>query len=449
MAGLFENREAEESVIGLILKNECYRKLIPQITESDLADPEMKLIFRAMRQIEMEKRPIDFVTVGNELKKLVPPQDLAAVNSAMLRAGNNSFLEEYHLQEHLRIIRDAALRRDMLSVLQEARLRLVETDEETASVLDRTRQKLRDLVLSNHSWENMGDVLLAAMDQISRRENGEDKGMPSGVASLDWRTTGYHKGELTIVGARPAVGKSAFAAQIALESAKKGYKVGVCSREMTDVQYGTRIISKESGVVSDHLRSGHLDQNEWVAIAETAGYVSQLPVSFVFTTRYIEDLRMEVQKKVDAGELDLLIVDYTQLLQTKQKFDKDYLRIGYVSKMLKDMTTDFNIAVIALAQVARSTENDIPSLAELRGSGDLEQDADNVIFLHRPNDASDKHIFPQDREMFSRIREEGKLQYILVNVAKQRQGDIGTVAAIFDPARMRYLAIESREKEVN
>ena len=108
------------------------------------------------------------------------------------------------------------------------------------------------------------------------------------------------------------------------------------------------------------------------------------------------------------------------------------------------MTTDLNISVIALAQVARSTENEMPSLSELRGSGDLEQDADNVIFLHRPKDSSDKHIPAKDLEVFNLTRE-GNLQYILVDIAKQRQGDIGRVGVIFDPSRMRYLAIDTEE----
>ena len=131
-------------------------------------------------------------------------------------------------------------------------------------------------------------------------------------------------------------------------------------------------------------------------------------------------------------------------MQTRQKFDQDYQRIGYVSKMLKDMTTDFNISVIALAQVGRSTENEMPTLADLRGSGDLEQDADNVLFLHRPKDAKDKFILSQDRELFERIQG-GSMQYIVVSIAKQRQGDIGSVAVIFDPGRMRYLTIEREE----
>lgn len=440
MESLFENRKAEQSVIGLILKNEEYWKLIPQLTGEDFSFPEYRMILQAMKQLHLEKRPIDFVTVGAELKKIVSTEMQAGVNVAMLEAGESAFLAEYHLNDHLRILREAALRRKMLSILQESRRLLVETDADAASVLEKTRQLLRDLIVTGHSWETILQVLMAAFEQIEKRSKGEDRGMPSGVSTLDMRTMGFHKGELTIIGARPAVGKSAFAAQIALEAAQKGYKVGICSREMTDVQYGTRIIAKEAGVDGEHLRNGKLDQQEWLALAQSMEYLSQLPVSFIFSAKNIEDLRMEVQKRVDAGEMDLLIVDYTQLMQSRQKFDKDYLRIGYVSKMLKDMTTDFNIAVIALAQVARSTENDMPTLAELRGSGDLEQDADNVIFLHRPKDESDRHIPSGERDFFNRIKD-GNQQYIIVNIAKQRQGDIGSISVVFDPSRMRYLPI--------
>lgn len=440
MESLFTNSEAERSVIGLTLTHEAYWNLLPQLSENDLTVPEYRLLLRAMKQLYLEKRPIDFVTVESVLRTIAPADSIQSLTSAMLGAANNSFLAEYHLREHIRLIHEASLRRKMLAVLDESRHLLVETEEETASVLDRTRQSLRDLITTSHSWEDMGDVLTSALDEIDRRAKGEEPNMPSGIIPLDQKTMGFHKGELTIIGARPAVGKSAFGAQIALSAAEKGFKVGICSREMTDTQYGMRIITKESGVNAERLRGGSLADDEWCAVADAISCTAGLPISFIFTTRYIEDLRMEVQKKVDAGELDLLVVDYTQLMQSRQRFDKDYLRIGYVSKMLKDMTTDFNIAIIALAQVARSKENEMPTLADLRGSGDLEQDADNVIFLHRPKSAMDKYVHPDDRASFETLKER-KLQYIAVDVAKQRQGDIGTTAVIFDPSRMRYTAI--------
>lgn len=129
---------------------------------------------------------------------------------------------------------------------------------------------------------------------------------------------------------------------------------------------------------------------------------------------------------------------------SKRKFEKDYQRIGYITKTLKDMSTDLNIAVIALAQVGRETEKAMPSLADLRGSGDLEQDADNVIFLHRPESADDKSLNPRDIPDFDAIRAGGK-QVIIAGVAKQRQGEIGKCTMIFDPARMTYYGIERRK----
>ena len=441
MASLFENPGAEMSVIGLILTQEVYWKLVPQIQEQDLSVPEYRLILRAMKRLQAEKRPIDMVTVESELRSVAPAEQLGGATAAMMEAAGSSFLAEYHVKEHLRLIREAALRRRMLAALDASRRLLVETEEDTASVLDRTRQSLRDLVTTGHAWESISDVLVSALNTLEKRAKGEDENMPSGICTLDRKTMGFHKGELTIVGARPAVGKSAFGAQIAMTAAVHGFKVGICSREMTDTQYGMRILAREAGVAGGRLRSGKLDGEEWQAVAKAAGEVSVLPVCFLFTARYIEDLRMEVQKKVDEGELDLLVVDYTQLMQAKHGFDKDYLRIGYVSKMLKDMTTDFHIAVVALAQVARSSENEMPTLADLRGSGDLEQDADNVIFLHRPKNASDKYVHPDDREFFDRLKDTG-LQYIVVDLAKQRQGGIGTTAVIFDPARQLYTAIE-------
>ena len=445
MNSMFVNREAEESVLSLILKSDDNRHLVPEIQEEDLSVREYRIILRAMKQLFMEKKPIDAVTVSSTVKSLMPSENPAAVNAALLGLQRGGFLAEYHLREHLRILKETSLRRKMLDILNGSRRRLIETEEETAAVLENIRQELRELVTTGHSWESMTDILLATYSALEKRSKGTEETMPSGIVSLDRKTMGFHKGELTIIGARPAVGKSAFGAQIALAAAAKGFKVGICSREMTDIQYGLRIIAKESGVLSEHLRSGKLQEEEWCSVAETMGYISQYPMAFIFTTRYIEDLRMEVQKKVDAGELDLLMVDYTQLMQARQKFDKDYLRIGYVSKMLKDMTTDFNIAVIALAQVARSRENEMPTLSDLRGSGDLEQDADNVIFLHRPKDTRDKYVHPDDKASFDQLTKSG-LQYIAVDVAKQRQGETGTTAVIFDPARMRYTAIDRGER---
>ena len=151
MESLFTNSEAERSVIGLTLTHEAYWNLLPQLAEDDLTVPEYRLILRAMKQLYLEKRPIDFVTVESVLRTMAPGDSLQSLTSAMLGAANNSFLAEYHLREHIRLIQEASLRRKMLAALDNSRRLLTETEEDTASVLDRTRQALRDLITTSHS----------------------------------------------------------------------------------------------------------------------------------------------------------------------------------------------------------------------------------------------------------------------------------------------------------
>lgn len=444
-SSLFQNVQAERGILGLIVSDDSFGRLALDFIQDDFSIPEHQMILAAMHKMSREKKKIDLVTINSELTAMYGNEKGNGLTDVLLdlMGSDSVFTAKYHVKEYTEIIKSAAMRRNMLKVIEQAKTSLTTTTDDTAAILDTARQGLRDIVITRHSWKTMEDVVTATFEAIGKRAAGEEPSMPSGIILLDNITSGFHRGELTIIGARPAVGKSALGAHIALSAAEQGYQVGICSREMTDVQYGSRIFSRGADIDNDHLRTGALNEKEWESLTGALPDIARLPVSFMFTARYIEDLRMEVQKKVDEGHLDMLMVDYVQLMQTRQRFDKDYLRIGYVSKMLKDMTVDFNISVVALAQVGRSVENNMPNLSDLRGSGDLEQDADNVIFIHRPKDAADPYVHPLDKASFAQLKERG-LQYIALNIAKQRQGQIGTVCVIFDPARMRYTPIERR-----
>ena len=164
-------------------------------------------------------------------------------------------------------------------------------------------------------------------------------------------------------------------------------------------------------------------------------------INFIFNTRTVEDLRREVQKRVERKELDLLIVDYLQLMDTTAKYRDEHLRVGNVSKALKGMALDFNIPVVSLAQVNRDTDGSLPTLRNLKDSGNIEQDADGVIFLHRPTDSTDSSIDPRDKANFDLLRKKG-YDYIVIAVAKQRQGTTGMASVLFDKAHMRYVIID-------
>lgn len=431
----YYNHDAEAAVLAALTTGK--RDVAPyvsQLTIEDFHAKPHKAIFAAIQRLNATKQAVTAVTIAEATK-----QD-DALMAELIDIQRAHAVDGWAVQSHIDIVKAASLRRELYKQLNRACTALDDPASDVGAVLESTRQGLREMCTTRHAWHDLGSVLSAAYEAIEQAQQGKRKAMPSGVQALDRLTSGFHRGELTIIGARPAVGKSALGMHIALATAAQGYKVGICSREMTDIQYGTRILGSRTDIEPGKLRTGNLDPEEWVQLAQSLASFSEHSMAFVFSARDIEDLRMEVQNRVDAGELDMLVVDYLQLMQSRQRFDKDYARIGYVSKMLKDMTTDFNIPIIALAQVGRSGANSMPSLSELRGSGDIEQDADNVIFMHRPEDPSDDSVRPGDADLMATLKDQG-LQYIAIDLAKQRQGQTATLQVAFDPAHMRYTGI--------
>lgn len=437
MAAEFYSHDAEHAIIGLLIGSEKYAEYTQQLSAGDFHDADARAVFAAISALRAAGKPASIVTVAEAIG------NDAAMQKAMDWRMRYS-LEGYAIKTHIETLKDCRLRRDLFSLLDSAKDSLMDGSNETSAVLDSTRQRLRDLIVTGHDWQTMQDVLLATFEKLDRRANGEEKPMSSGIRGLDNVTSGFHKGELTIIGARPAVGKSALGMYVALAAAKQGHKVGVISLEMTDDQYGARVLGSTSDIGPGKMRSGDLDPADWAALAESMELHGSLGVSFQFNVRNIEDLRMEVQKLVDGGNLDMLVIDYLQLLQSRQRFQKDFERIGYVSRCIKQMSTDYKIAIIALAQVGRSADGSMPSLSELRGSGEIEQDADNVLFLHRCEDDDDRYVHPEDVGCVRSLQEKG-MQYMIINVAKQRQGQIGMTPVIFNPAKMHFTTIAREE----
>lgn len=436
----FFDEQAERSVLAYFIKGDGVDRYVGELLGADFYIKDHQRIFEAIQKLCAEKEDVDLTILCRKLKDLYEDgRDLGKLARSIL-ADDGGFAATAGIKQYIQIVKGMSLRRQLFSTLDGARAELQDETNDTLTVLDSTRQKLRDMVGTGSSWMSMDEVLMQTFGAIERRAKGEEPCMPSGIETLDKYTTGFHKGELTILGARPAVGKSALGSHIALAAANAGYKVGIVSREMTPEQYGQRIFVRGSGVDNNKMRKGDMGDTEWSLLIDTMEQYGTFPISFMFSTRYIEDLRMEVQKKIDTDGLDLLIVDYVQLMQSKRKFEKDYMRIAYVSKMLKDMTVDLNLAIIGLAQVGREADGDMPTMAELRGSGDLEQDADNIIFMHRPKNSKDKAVRSEDVMLMDSLPD--NKQYIVLDVAKQRQGETGRFAVIFTPNKMLYQRIQ-------
>lgn len=443
----FASEDAERSVIGnIVSRYDEYGHYADELREDDFYGCYRRAVFRAIRKAKAEGMAIDLVTVGEMIDK-IDPANASIITSELIECIQGYTLS-YNVESHFRIVRELSVRRKAIEIVGEIQHQLSDPAQEINGIMDRLRTTSGDLLVNKHSWVSIQDVLINTLNYIEKRVKGETKAIATNIPNVDALIGGFFGGEMTVVGARPGVGKSVFGMNVAIAAAEKGFKVGICSREMTDVQYGQRIISYESYVDGMKIRKATLDDDDWMKLVEGMGIGAQLPIEFLFTVRTVEDLRAEVQRKVAKGNLDMLIVDYLQLMTVEQRFKEDRLRVGYISKALKDISTDFNIPVIALAQVKRyagGARAKMPTLEDLKDSGSIEQDADNVIFIHNPYDAEDEYIDPRDKETFSTFEKNG-LTYLCLGVAKQRQGVTGVACVLCCKSNMRYYAIDRQER---
>ena len=441
-------QDAERSVLGGIVKRIEHGegRAVYAVNEDDFWLPNHRRIYQVIRTMYERKEPIDLITLDAEMTRLYPNEQFA---SDLLKAVCDG-IYYCNFDQYVELLKQATIRRKLVELADEMTTSANDITEDMMVLTDKVRAKLRDMIQTQSAWRTMTDVMISTFDDIEKRQKGEIVGIKSGVYDIDRATGGFFPGELAVIGARPSVGKSAFGLQIAVEAAARGHKVCFVSCEMVDSQFGQRLISNTTKIDGMKLRSAKLEADDWEQIGEAMCQYSALPISFTFGTKTIEDLRNDVQRKVDLGECDLVVIDYLQLLKTKRRFDIEHERVGYISHALKQMTTDFKIPVVALAQAKRQNNNGrarCPVLDDLRSSGDIEQDADTVIFLHRPDDSYDPAVDERDKPYFDSLASNG-LQYIAFSVAKQRQGQTGIIGAIFDPAHMRYISMERvRDKQ--
>lgn len=436
MGSAFYNTEAEQAFIVALVKEKNAGKHVRKLSPADFYTEAHGQIFAAIQAAALEGQVITIPTIAESMKRLCGNDDHMPTLLHMI--SENSLAQTWAIDSNAEIIRKAAQRRNLYETLTNAREALTDATRDGVEVLEETRQALRQMNTTGHKWVNLQEVLVETFADLERRCKGEEPSMFSGIESLDRYTGGFHRGELVVIGARPAVGKSALGLHIALATAAAGYKVAACSREMAAVQYGARLLTRGAPVDSYRMRTGKLTESDWAHITDTMASYSGTNIDFVFTARDIESLRAEVQNKVDSDGLDLLLVDYMQLMDSRKKFRTEYEQVSYVSKMLKDMTIDLGICIIALAQVGRSSDGSMPTLAELRGSGSIEQDSDVVLFMHKPKSPDDEYVHPDDRGLFDGALESTGQEYVALDIAKNRQGVTRTVPVLFNPSRMMF-----------
>lgn len=446
------NPEAERSVLGSMLRSRnAATTASERMRPDDFYDPANREIFSAMLTIAFSGKQIDLVTLDEELTKagkldaIGGPAYLVELSRCVPSASN--------VDAYINIVLEKANMR-RLQGIAEAITRKTNSGDVTADkIIELIEGACNEITSRNQrdtGWISMGD---AAMNAYGAMEN-PPKRTPTGFAELDGMMCGgLTKSELTIVGARPGKGKSAFMLAAGMNAAERGSHVGFFSLEMSSIQIAQRALAATSFVGVSKQRQGgdNLTEHDWAMLADGLGRLGDTGVAerFHIYEAYgltIERLSSIARHAVERGEMDVLILDYIQLMRTSEKVSNDVERLGHVSKGLKQLALSLNIPILTAAQVLRQTRDDTrkggraPALDELRGSGDLEQDADNVLLIHSPDnpeDATIKNILPEHEGIWERAKTAFGVPFT-VEIAKQRQGTTGRTWCIFKPATMRF-----------
>ena len=418
------SREAEESVIGSVLINpEAYYDVASFLQADDFYIHRHRWIWQAYHRLHERRVPLDFLTVAEELDQM---GQLAEVGGpAYLTALINNVPTSLHAEAYGRIVEETAIRRKMLSAANDIAKLAYQEDAGIDTVMDEAekaifgvseRRMTRDLQTIQQVLSNYYDRI----EQLANR-GSEMYGVPTGFIDLDRLLEGLQPSDFLIVAGRPGMGKTAFMLSAAKNAAQTYKKhVAVFSLEMSNEQLVQRLISQETGIDSQRLRTGKLEDDEWPLFTHAVEVLNDT-VIFLDDTPALTPLQLRTKCRrlhLEYG-VDLVIVDYLQLMTSGTRAENRVQEVSYISRNLKVLARELNVPVLAAAQLSRAIEQRTdkePQLSDLRESGSLEQDADVVMFIHRPE------LYEKDTL---------KQHLAQIKVAKHRNGPVGTVELVF------------------
>jgi replicative DNA helicase len=385
--------QIEASVLGaMMIEKEAVPKAIEMLTPDSFYLKEHKLIYEAILSLFESNEPIDTVTLYEELKKREQIEEIGG--AVYLSKLSQNISSAANIEYHAKIILEKQILRNLITSSHDIARAAYDGVEDAFDILDEAEQKIFGISESHQkkSFESMASIMRNSLNYIEdmHSSNRNIYAVPSGFYDLDEMLAGgFQKTDLVIIAARPSVGKTAFALSLARNAAiEHKIPVGIISLEMSTLQLGLRKLSAEAKVNSHLLRTGKLSREDGPKISKAAQrlmeapiYVDDTPAQTVLQVR-AKARRLKAEKNI--GEL---VIDYIQLMQGKEKSESREREISHISRSLKALAKELNIPVIALAQLNRSVETrteKIPQLSDLRESGSIEQDADVVIFLYRP-----------------------------------------------------------------
>lgn len=387
-----QNLDAEQSVLGSILiDNQVFHKVIDLLAPEDFYRPAHSKIFNAMIELVSQSQPIDTVTLTSKMKTLSIYDEVggAAYLAELLERVPTAINAEYHAK----LIRDQAIKRNLVSVCTEIASRGLDPGQTTEELLDYAEKIIFSLsnTKQTRSLVPVRDVVKDAFKELEKRfENqGQMTGVPSGYLDLDKITQGFQRSDLIIVACRPGMGKTSFSLGVTRYAATHvKAPVVFFSLEMAKEQIVSRLLAAEGKVDSTRLRTGKLTEQDWERLTRGAGRLSEAPIYIDDTPALtVLEMRSKARKlKSELGDLGIIIVDYLQIMGATNKNDNREKVIADISRSLKALAKELNVPVVALSQLNRQIEtrpDKRPMMADLRESGAIEQDADIILFIHR------------------------------------------------------------------
>ena len=386
------NLQMEQAVIGsMLMDRDAVAEVADLLTKDDFYYSQYGMLFSAIVELYNEGKPIDLAIVSNRLKDMGAPESVS--NMSYIAEVLDSVQFASHAGEYARVVQDKAVLRRMIKYAEKTMALCYESEESVDDILEQSEKDLFDITQKRNTgmqFAEMKEIALSVLDNIeaSAKRGSKVTGVPTGFIDLDNKLTGLHGSELILIAARPAMGKTAFALNIAQNAAmKSGIPVAIFSLEMSKEQLATRLIAMDSQVDSQAIRTGQILDNDWDKIMESTYRVGE-------TQMYIDDtpginiaeLRSKCRKLKQTKDIGLIVIDYLQLMNAGGRSESRQQEISTISRALKKLARELDVPVVALSQLNRavdSREDHKPVMSDLRESGAIEQDADVIMFIYR------------------------------------------------------------------
>ncbi len=433
-----QNVEAEQCLLGcLMLDKDAIIKVVDFIRSEDFYKDIHQNVYQAMVDLYSRADPIDILSVSARLKEKNQLDDLGG--SAYLTALINTVPTATHVSNYAKIVRHKKILRDLISASHEIGLSAFDEAEDVDSLLDKAEKTVfsigqRALTQSFTAIKDILPETFERLDALSKNQ-GDLRGIPTGFKGLDNILAGLQRSDLVILAARPSMGKSSLAMDIARQVAVfQNIPVGIFSLEMSKDQLADRMIASVANIDSWHLRTGRLQDDDYQRIQHAMGTLSEAPI-YIDDAGSVNILQMRAMaRRLQANKgLGLLIVDYLQLMEPLNKFASPVQQVSESSRALKILAKELNVPILVLSQLSRAVEQrvpQIPRLADLRESGAIEQDADVVLFIYREDRYNENSLKKNIAEII---------------IAKHRNGPLGTVELYFDEKRVSFRNLDKNE----